>query len=182
MSDLPPYAHDSDTSKAAAESMAPHTARLRALIFYAIKAKGQNGMTCDEIVVAHKIIAQTASARINELHNGASIMDSGERRKTVRKRDAAVYVAVKDTPEWARIPPPPAHEADVVINGVRLRNHLPATLRVLCEQMVENLSDPDLGCYDVDDPSTKAFLLHAYEILNLIHQLKKPKKRKPPDA
>jgi hypothetical protein len=90
---LPPYVRSSKTSKQAAESVAPVCESLRDKIFRAIFAAGVKGKTCDECEEDLSMSHQTTSARIRELRQQRSILDTGLLRKTRSGRNAAVYVA-----------------------------------------------------------------------------------------
>jgi len=87
----PPYVRDSDTSAAAADQIAPHTAGLRAEVFSYIKRRGSKGATCWETEVALGMQHQTASARIRELFLSNDLFDSGDRRNTGTGRKAVVW-------------------------------------------------------------------------------------------
>lgn len=87
------FSRDSDTSAAAAISVARDAPRLRELVLFTVRAAGERGMTCDEIELHLDMRHQTISARVNELRNGEWIRDSGERRVTRSNRKAVVWVA-----------------------------------------------------------------------------------------
>jgi predicted transcriptional regulator len=86
----PPAARNSDTSVAAAESVAAHTPRLRGMVLEVIRAAG--GLTCDEVEERLDLKHQTVSARVHELMKLGQIVDGG-RRKTRSGRAATVWVA-----------------------------------------------------------------------------------------
>lgn len=90
---IPPYARGSDTSLAAAVSVATDTSRLRRLVLQHIAAQGDEGATCCECEIALRLSHQTCSARVNELKRDGRILDSGKRRPTVSGRKATVWVA-----------------------------------------------------------------------------------------
>ncbi len=87
----PPHVKDSDTSLAAAESMAETGRQVREKVFRHITLSG--GSTCDEIELALNMRHQTASARVRELALTGRIRDSGNRRKTRSGRQAVVWTA-----------------------------------------------------------------------------------------
>jgi len=91
-----PYAKNSPTSKAAAESMVFHAPNIRDRVFSAIYAtrtfSGMSGLTCDEAEVACGLSHQTVSARIRELFKAGRIKDSGRTRPTRSGRKAVVWV------------------------------------------------------------------------------------------
>lgn len=91
--DNPPRVAGSDTSEAAAESVAKDTPRLRELVMAAIVARGDEGATDDEIEVATGLRHQTASARRRELVLLNRLDDTGRRRTTRSGRSAAVWRA-----------------------------------------------------------------------------------------
>lgn len=86
----PPSAAGSDTSEAAAESIAKDTNRLRCLVLEEIRDAG--GLTCDECEERLALKHQTCSARVYELKGSGRIRDSGMRRKTRSGRNAVVWV------------------------------------------------------------------------------------------
>lgn len=94
----PGYVRGSDTSEAAAASVAPDAATLRAMVFGAIKRSGPIGKTCAEIEDQLGMRHQTASARIRELVLSGYLVDSGQRRKTPSNRDAAAWVVSTTAP------------------------------------------------------------------------------------
>lgn len=96
MNDLPlfsfvPYVRNSDTSRAAAESMRPHVSDLERVVLGRVMCL--IGATCDEIEIDTGLAHQTASARLKGLADKGLIKDSGARRKTRSGRAARVYVA-----------------------------------------------------------------------------------------
>lgn len=87
-----PFVRGSDTSEAAAESVADSVEAMRALVFEAICASGEHGRTCDAIERRMAMLHQTASARVRDLALMGVIKDSGKRRKTRSGRLAVVWV------------------------------------------------------------------------------------------
>jgi hypothetical protein len=71
---------DTDTSRAAADSIEHALGRLEQAVFDAIAAAGEHGATDDEIEVALSLAHQTASARRRTLALAGRIVDSGQRR------------------------------------------------------------------------------------------------------
>jgi len=65
---------------------------LRERVFQMVSLAGRRGMTCDETVEITDALHQTISPRFYELHTSGRIIDSGQRRKTRRGRNAIVYV------------------------------------------------------------------------------------------
>jgi len=88
---LPPHS-DNDTSRGAAEAIAPHVSRLAEEVLEQIWLCGEEGSTCDEIEFLKDMKHQTVSARIRELKIKGRIKDSGLRRKTRSDRPAIVWV------------------------------------------------------------------------------------------
>lgn len=89
-----PYVRTSDTSRAAAESMAPHVETLRQLVFETIRKSGERGMTCDEVESALDLSHQTCSPRVKELADASRIVASGK-RPTRSGRSANVWRAAR---------------------------------------------------------------------------------------
>jgi hypothetical protein len=80
-----------ETRRAAHQAIQPEKNRLQAVVLDCIRAAGRLGRTTDEVEVATKLPHQTASARVNELHNAGAIVAAGKRR-TRSGRHAIVYV------------------------------------------------------------------------------------------
>jgi hypothetical protein len=88
---LYPPSNGTDTSDAAAASVAPDTETIRGQVHDYVRAHG--GATCDDVEVSLGLRHQTASARLWELHHKMGlIVDSGQRRRTRSGRAAIVYV------------------------------------------------------------------------------------------
>lgn len=92
--DMPPYVRGSDTSAAAAKSMATQATIMRDIIEAFVKNKRWVGATCDEIEKATKMRHQTASARIRQLVKMGRLKDSTFRRPTRSGRKATVWLWV----------------------------------------------------------------------------------------
>jgi len=88
-----PYAAGSDTSQAAAVSIALTAGTLNARIFDYLEAAGAAGATCAELEDAFGLRHQTASARVWDLRTRGYIRDSGARRRTSSGRLATVWIA-----------------------------------------------------------------------------------------
>lgn len=91
-----PFVSSSDTSWAAAQSIAPVASNLRAQALAAIK-DSKDGLTCDEVEALLGMRHQTASARLRELAKAEAIIDVGRRRQTRSGRQAVVWTAVAAT-------------------------------------------------------------------------------------
>ena len=92
---LPPHVRWSDTSAGAALSLVGKTRRMRRRVLWYVAGR-PDGATCDEVEVALGMLHQTASARIRELVQLACLVDTGGRRRTRRRRPAAVYRLTAD--------------------------------------------------------------------------------------
>ncbi len=95
----PPHTH-SETSRLAAESIAPDTARLRRKVLMFIGHLSQDGVTCSQVEYFSGLSHQTTSARIKELKDRNEITPliiDGKpvRRPTRSGRMATVYVTTK---------------------------------------------------------------------------------------
>lgn len=90
----PPYQRHSDTSRAAADSVAEVTGALRVRVFRAIEASGTHGMTAAELETALHLDGSTVRPRVCELIEMGRVCDSGERRETPSGRKARVLVAL----------------------------------------------------------------------------------------
>jgi transcription initiation factor IIE alpha subunit len=90
--ELPAYVAGSDTSAAAAESIAPHCGRLQAAVLKHIRSCGDQGATDDEIEAALGLRHQTSAPRRYELVLKSLILGSERRRRTRSGRLATVWV------------------------------------------------------------------------------------------
>jgi predicted transcriptional regulator len=88
-----PPTNGTDTSRAAAESIADDAATLRDQVLDLIRAS-TDGLTTDEVEMRLGLNHQTASPRVWELHKRGLIGDSGKRRETRSGRMARVYRAL----------------------------------------------------------------------------------------
>jgi len=111
MSDRAPFVQGSDTSQAAAESIAADAGQLREYVFSLIFESQAGGKTCDEIEAISNMRHQTASARVRELALANRIIDSGRRRATRSGRLAIVWVHAEDS----TVKPEPTTQ--VAVNG-----------------------------------------------------------------
>lgn len=120
MTKLPPYRHESDTSRIAAESVKNHEAQVE-LAYEFIRDRGTYGATGDEIAeyltefTGRDVYTNTASARLNQLLTATPprITKTPMRRNTRAGRPAVVHIAGAS---WAallpdHVPPPPPAEA-----------------------------------------------------------------------
>lgn len=82
-----PFESGSDTSEAAAESIASVASSMRFGVLSAIRRAGDRGMTSDEIERSLGLRHQTASARMRELALGGHV-ERAERRLTSSGRQA----------------------------------------------------------------------------------------------
>lgn len=84
----------SDTSRAAAEAVAPSARSLRDLVERTIKAQGTHGATDDELLALTGLAPNTARPRRNELVDAGKVRGSGKHRATRSGCQAAVWVWV----------------------------------------------------------------------------------------
>lgn len=98
----PPHV-DTDTSLAAATSIAGRARSMRARVLTTIQDCGARGATDEELERRLKMLANTVRPRRRELCLASEIRDSGLRRKTRSGRDAIVWIA--------------AHVGCLVVNG-----------------------------------------------------------------
>lgn len=99
----PPHEQGSETSKAAAESIARASPALRARVEAYLASRGSAGATDNEIELALRMRHQTASARRRELVQLGHVRDSLARRPTDSGRTACVWAII---PESERGGPP----------------------------------------------------------------------------
>jgi hypothetical protein len=103
--ETPGYVAGSDTSQAAAESIAETVTGKRLTVLNAVKAHPLSGLTCDELQSITGFLHQTCSARVTELKLANLIFDTGTRRKTRTGRSAVVWTAVRpDVPKVQAFP------------------------------------------------------------------------------
>ena len=88
-----PYVPHSDTSREAAEMIAPKVNKLQGLILDHVKKTGLLGATDLEIQTALEMDGNTERPRRRELEIMGKIVDSGLRRRTAANRNAAVWIA-----------------------------------------------------------------------------------------
>lgn len=89
---MTPFIASSDTSEAAAKSVATTGPTLRETVLAFVSLQAGHGATCDDVERCLGMRHQTASARVRELAKAGAIVDSGKRRPTRSGRKAAVYV------------------------------------------------------------------------------------------
>lgn len=80
------------TSAAAAQSMFPHLAECRRLVFESIRRAGKLGRTDEEVQLELGMVGNTQRPRRSELVESGLIVNSGSRRKTSSGRLACVWV------------------------------------------------------------------------------------------
>ena len=88
----PPLFAPARTSLAAAESIAPTAATLRAQVFDLLRSHG--GMTDEEMQQALSMNPSTQRPRRGELVDAGQVRDSGRTRKTASGREAVVWEVV----------------------------------------------------------------------------------------
>lgn len=89
----PPAQRHSDTSRAAADAIAPKAGTLRAVVLAFIKSQGAFGATDEEISLALDMAGNTVRPRRRELQQAGLVVDSGRRRPTESRRLAVVWIA-----------------------------------------------------------------------------------------
>lgn len=91
--DIHPVPHNgTETSKQAAQKAKHRASSDASMILALIAARGDMGLTCDEVITATGLEHQTASARVSGLAKQDLIRDSGLKRKTRKNCNAVVYV------------------------------------------------------------------------------------------
>ena len=107
-----PPANYTDTSQAAADSVAPKAPNQRRRIYEFIDAKGDDGATNEEIAAALDMPQSGTSARVNELqghHKTKSlpvlVRDSGRTRLTRYGKAAIVWISLPFAPRGEPCPP-----------------------------------------------------------------------------
>ena len=88
----PGFVRGSDTSEAAADSVADRRVSHQQKVLKYFKRVGTQGTTDDDIEVALGLRHQTASARRRELELKGLVSKTDRRRRTRSGRTAAVYV------------------------------------------------------------------------------------------
>lgn len=89
----PPYQRHSDTSRAAAEAVAPNAGTLRRKLLDFLAGRGGTGATDEESQDALQMPPSTQRPRRVELQQAGLVRDSGRRRKVRSGREAVVWVA-----------------------------------------------------------------------------------------
>lgn len=90
-----PYQPHSETSRAAAEAIAPSLNELQAVVYEAIKAAGLEGRTDDELQVELGMNPSTERPRRIEVEKYGLVTDSGRTRPTRSGKQAHVWVEAK---------------------------------------------------------------------------------------
>lgn len=81
-----------ETSRQAAEAIAPLAASIRAKVLAVVKAAGPVGATGDDIADELGLLVYQVRARLSELRAAGEIVDSERRRKGASGRNGAVWV------------------------------------------------------------------------------------------
>jgi hypothetical protein len=84
-----------ETSREAAEAIAPKCARLQRLTLETISTAGSRGCTADEASQACEMDRWSIQPRVSELRAKGLIVDSGLRRLNVTGRSAVVWVTLE---------------------------------------------------------------------------------------
>lgn len=88
-----PAQRDSATSRAAARQIAHELPRLQKLVYDAIRAAGERGLTDEQGIMYTSLSPSTYRPRRIELVTKGSVIDSGKTQLTRSKRKATVWVA-----------------------------------------------------------------------------------------
>lgn len=86
-----PGARPTDTSMAAADSVADETPHVRERVLDAVRAAGRAGLTADEAAAELHLTPFTTRPRFSELRDMGLIEDSGQRRDNASGRKAIVW-------------------------------------------------------------------------------------------
>lgn len=87
-----PGAQDRDTSRDAAQAIAPQAALLRGKALAVVE--GSNGLTADEVAGRLGLSILSIRPRLTELSRLGKVRDGGSRRKNKSGRNAIVWVPV----------------------------------------------------------------------------------------
>ena len=90
----PPTNH-TDTSRAAAASVAPKFSKRQRIALALIRGRGARGATIEELAIACGWLLQSTCGVSNSLARVGLIRDSGRRRKTSTGNTAKVWVAAE---------------------------------------------------------------------------------------
>lgn len=82
-----------DTSRKAAEEIAPKQSRLQAMVLSAVRAAGARGLTPDEAAATLDLSILTVRPRFTELKLKGLIRDSGQRRLNGNFKSAIAWIA-----------------------------------------------------------------------------------------
>lgn len=82
---------EGDTSRKAAESVAPTAPHIRAGVLASLRAAGRGGLTPDECAADLGLSVLSVRPRFTELSKSNKIHDGGERRKNASGRAAKVW-------------------------------------------------------------------------------------------
>ena len=91
-----------DTSRAAAASLAPHVGRLEAVVLEAIREAGEHGATDDEVEIATGLAHQSVSPRRISLQRLGLVVQAIDSegvnvtRPTRSGRKATVWIAIEE--------------------------------------------------------------------------------------
>lgn len=89
-----PGFRDTDTSRAAADSVAHDAPALQALVINALRHAGDGGLTADECAARLGLNLLSIRPRVTELKAKGQVKDSGERRRNASGRRAIVWILV----------------------------------------------------------------------------------------
>jgi hypothetical protein len=87
---------DAETSRQAAEAIAPKLGPLQSMVLSALKSRGAYGLTPEELADVANIGRVSVQPRFSELKAKGLIVDSGRRRQNPSSRKPAVVWVAKD--------------------------------------------------------------------------------------
>lgn len=90
-----PGFRDVDTSRKAADEIAPRVGRLQQVVLDAIKRAGNHGLTTNELADKLRISRDSIQPRTTELCHLGLIVDSGHRRQNFNGKSAKVWMAAR---------------------------------------------------------------------------------------
>lgn len=94
--DAPGFKGSAETSREAAEAIAPDLGRYQRSALSFIRSAGDAGLTAEELAGAMGVDRTTAQPRTSELRLRHMITDSGQRRRNASGKRAIVWVALSE--------------------------------------------------------------------------------------
>lgn len=121
MNALPPYRHESDTSRQAAETLTT-AHKYREALLNILEERGSQGITIDEFAACLSVPPNAVSGRFSELAEASLICKTPMRRKTRSGKDAVVYLKGSWT-DHAVPAQGPASRLDVYKTQLAIKGH-----------------------------------------------------------